>query len=261
MMGPLEGRVAIVTGAGGFVGEDGIEGIGSAIAFALASAGAAVLVFDRDAEAAGETCRRIAHTGGDAAPYVGDVADADQCERSVAAAIDRFGRLDILVNNAAVTSSVPAHAMTEDEWSYVIDINLKGAMFMCRAALVRMMDGGGGTIVNISSAAGTRSFGNPAYAASKAGLIGLTVEIAGSYGAHAIRANTVVPGPVLTPMVQRLAGAGDRATRLHLTPLGTEGHAADVAAAVIFLCGDEARWITGVTLPVDGGMLVVPPKL
>jgi NAD(P)-dependent dehydrogenase (short-subunit alcohol dehydrogenase family) len=258
---PLAQQVAIVSGGGGPIDADGVEGIGSAIAVALAAAGTAVLVIDRDETAGQTTVDRITDAGGHAALLVADIADPDTGERAVQAAIDRFGDVDILVNNAAVTSRLAAHAMTAEEWTRVIGVNLTGTMFLAAAALRHFMARGGGSVVNIASAAGMRSFGNPAYAASKAGMIGLTVDLAGSYGPHNIRVNAVVPGTVETPMVRSLVDPAQREARLSLTALRREGYARDVAAAVVYLCGPDARWITGVTLPVDGGMLTLPPRI
>lgn len=258
---PLSGQVAIVSGAGGIETEDGIEGIGSGTALALARAGAAVLVIDRDPKAGQRTVDRIAAEGGSAALLIADIADPATGQVAVDTAITRFGDAGILINNAAVVSSVGAHAMTPEEWARVIGVNLTGAMFLASAALRHFMTRGGGSIVNIASAAGMRSFGNPAYAASKAGLIGLTVELAGSYGQYGVRANAVVPGTVETPMVRSLVDPATRAARLSLTALGNEGYACDVAAAVVFLCSTDARWITGATLPVDGGLLILPPRI
>lgn len=258
---PLSGQVAIVSGAGGIETEDGIEGIGCATALSLARAGAAVLVIDRDAKAGQRTVDRIAAGGGGAALLIADIADPATGQIAVDTAVERFGDVSILVNNAAVVSSVSAHAMTQEEWAHVTGINLTGAMFLASAALRHFMARGGGSIVNIASAAGMRSFGNPAYAASKAGLIGLTVELAGSYGRYGVRANAVLPGTVETPMVRSLVDPATRSARLSLTALRNEGYAHDVAAAVVYLCSEDARWITGVTLPVDGGMLVLPPRI
>jgi NAD(P)-dependent dehydrogenase (short-subunit alcohol dehydrogenase family) len=254
-------KVAIVTGGGGEPDLKGPEGTGRAIARSLARAGYHLLIVDRDERAGSGTRDVIEGEGGTAACCVADVSVPEQCERAVAAAIAAFGRLDVLVNNAALVSNMQGHVMTDAEWTRVLDVNLKGAMFMSRWALEPFMVQGSGVIINIASAAGMRSFRNPAYAASKAGLIGLTTDLAGSYGPHGVRVNAVVPGTVLTPMAERFSGSIDRAARLKLTPLQTEGRAADVAAAVLFLCSDEARWITGVTLPVDAGMLTLPPRL
>lgn len=256
----LSSQVAIISGSGTtFDGE--VEGIGSAIATTLASAGAAVLVLDRDPLAGQRTVDRINATGGIADLLVADVADPATGNGAVSTAIERFGDLSILVNNAAVTSAVAGHEMTPDEWNRVIGVNLTGAMMLCAPALRHFMKRDGGTIVNVGSSAGMRSFGNPAYAASKAGMTGLTIDLAGSYGSRGVRVNAVIPGTVETPMVRSLVDSSLRDKRCKLTALSTQGHARDVAAAVLYLCSEQARWITGAVLPVDGGLLVMPPSL
>lgn len=258
----LAHRVALVTGAGSDpASRHSLPGTGEAIARLLASAGAHVIVADRDRGAGELTVERIVAEGGSATFVACDVSSVEQCRAAVDAAAAWRGRLDILVNNAGVTSTAGAEALSEAEWDRVLGVNLKGAMFMSSAAIPVMAGRGGGSIVNIVSAAGRRSFSNPAYAASKSGLVGLTVDLAGTHGGQGIRVNAVMPGSVYTPMVERLdpTEAG-RDFRARSNPLGTEGTAWDVAWAVLFLAGDEARWITAVTLPVDGGMLVMPPR-
>lgn len=257
----MQGRAAIISGSGIAANGGDLLPIGFAIAERFARADIAVLVVDWDPDAGRNAVALIREAGGCAEFCEADIASIADCDRAAAAAIAAFGRLDILVNNAALTSRMPAHAMTGEEWNRVIDVNLKGAMFLCRAALPHLLAQGGGSILNIASAAGLRSFGNPAYAASKAGLIGLTVDLAGSYGAGGIRVNAIVPGTVETPMARRFGGVADPAARRALTALGTDGYAADVAEAALFLCSDTARWITGITLPVDGGMLALPPRI
>ena len=257
----LEGRVAIVTGAGTGPGGGDAVGTGVATARLLAQAGARVVVVDRDREAGRRTCELIAADGEKSLLEVADVSDAESCRKVVAAATTAYGSVDVLVNNAAVTSFMPASDMTEEEWSRVIGINLKGAMFMSKWALKAMMaQSRGGAIVNIASGAGLRSFASPAYAASKTGILGLTADLAGTYGRHGVRVNAVVPGMLNTPMAQRIdASERGRKLRSAASPLGTEGTGWDIAWAVLFLAGDEARWITGAVLPVDAGMLVAAP--
>lgn len=257
----LAGRLALVTGAGcDPVDAASPPGIGEAIARLLARAGAHVAVADRDEAAGRLTVERIAAEGGRASFVKCDVASIAQCGRAVAAVLEASGRLDILVNNAGVTSTAPATGLDEAEWDRVVGVNLKGAMFMSSAALPAMMNQQAGAIVNIVSPAGRRSFSNPAYAASKSGLAGLTVDLAGTYGRHGVRVNAVLPGAVYTPMVQRLdPGPEGRARRARNNPLGIEGTGWDVAWAVLYLAGDEARWVTGTTIAVDGGLLVAPP--
>ena len=265
----LTGKAAIVTGAGSRH-DDGTEiGIGSAIARLLARAGASVLLVDRDSEAGAHTVALIEQEGGTARLFLGDVADPRSCEKAVAACVAEFGKLDILVNNAAVLSAIPAIDMTDEEWTRVLDVNLKSVMFMSKYALERMTGlkpggGEGGSIVNISSASGMRSFSNSAYAASKSGILGLTGDMAGTYGRQGVRVNAVIPGTVDTPMARRMSKASpsmapspiNSQMRLKSNPLETVGTGWDVAWAVLYLAGDEARWVTGAAIPVDAGMLV-----
>ncbi|MFA5580418.1 MAG: SDR family NAD(P)-dependent oxidoreductase [Paracoccaceae bacterium] len=257
----LDGRVALVSGAGSIARDDAIPSIGSAVAKLLADAGAMVFVLDRDPVAAAHTADWIIQDGGQARPLVCDIAQEGAVETAVAELMASAGRLDILVNNAAVTSTVSAVDMSHAEWSRVVDVNLRGAMFLSAAALRVMSPQHSGAIINILSPAGMRSFANPAYAAAKAGLGGLTVDLAGAWGGHGIRVNAVTPGTVWTPMVQRLdPSPGARKLRGAVTALGTEGTGWDVAFAVLFLASDEARWVTGNNIVVDGGFLTLPPS-
>jgi NAD(P)-dependent dehydrogenase (short-subunit alcohol dehydrogenase family) len=253
----LAGKVAIVTGAGSTGTSEDIIGIGVATARLLAQAGAAVAVVDRDPQAGQRTVDLIASDGGIAALIVADVSESGSCRESVAETKSRFGSPDILVNNAAVTSSVQGDAMTEEEWTRVVDINLKGAMFMSRWALTEMMPQRRGSIINMASGNGLRSFGSPAYAASKSGILGMTVDLAGTHGRHGIRVNAIIPGMVYTPMAERIDNTErGRELRRLAVPLAAEGSGWDVAWAVLFFAGDESKWITGTALPVDGGMLI-----
>ncbi|MGE3621311.1 MAG: SDR family NAD(P)-dependent oxidoreductase [Acidimicrobiia bacterium] len=255
----LDGKVAIVTGAG--AGPAG-GGSGAAIAEELAARGAQVVVVDVDAESAARTTGRIAAAGrGGARPVVVDLGEQDACERVVAEAVEAFGRIDAVVNNLAVTSPGTVVDTSEAQWARTIELNLATPVRMCRHAIPWMVRGGGGSVVNIGSSLGLRGLGASfAYAVSKAGLLGLTREVAVAHGPDGIRCNLVVPGHMHTPMAARVAGGERiREVRRRLSPLGIEGTGADVAQAVAFLVGDESRWITGVVLPVDGGMLATIP--
>jgi NAD(P)-dependent dehydrogenase (short-subunit alcohol dehydrogenase family) len=215
-----------------------------------------VCLADRDPERAADTLARIQALGGEAFVCAGDVTSAADGERMVAQTVQRYGRVDTLVNNVGIASA-PGRFDTFDEaaWSRVLDVNLRSAVLMCRAAVPRMVaQGSGGAIVNISSIAGLRAFGNFDYGPSKAALNQFTTEVALAYGRHGIRANTVAPGHILTPLSQGLLPAEARAMRRKVGPLGVEGDAWDVAAATLFLASDEARFVTGVLLPVDGGV-------
>jgi NAD(P)-dependent dehydrogenase (short-subunit alcohol dehydrogenase family) len=255
----LGGKVAIVTGAGSDPAAAG-AGIGQAIATVLARHGAAVLLADRDAERGEATRRCIAGEPGEAVVFVGDVTIPLDCQAMANAACERWGGIDILVNNAAISRHVAIDRTPVELWREVVDVNLLGSFLACQAVLPVLEAGGGGSIVNIGSVAGIRDSGvtHPAYCASKAGQLGLTVDLAGEYGRHNIRVNSVLPGMVATPMQSSFGPlAGEVQTRLNL--LGRMGTAWDVAHAVVFLCSDEAGYITGVTLPVDGGATVAMP--
>ena len=173
----------------------------------------------------------------------------------VETAVRDFGGLDILINNAAVAHHAPILETTEAQYDKTLAVNLKGTFLACQQAIPAMIERGGGSIVNIGSIVGIRDAGTgeTAYAASKAGQLGLTVELAGAYGRDNIRVNAVLPGLISTPMLHAASSRIDE-VRAKLNLLGRMGEAADVANAVCFLCSDEAGYITGVTLPVDGGI-------
>jgi NAD(P)-dependent dehydrogenase (short-subunit alcohol dehydrogenase family) len=259
MFGSLDGKAAIVTGAGSSPDAQG-AGIGEAIAIALARRGASVLLVDRDAERAAATLRKLDALPGRGTTFVGDISAAADCDAMVTAAVDQLGGLDILVNNAAIARHAPLTETTDELYDETMAVNLKGTFLACRAAVPVMIRRGGGSIVNIGSVAGIRDAGTgqTAYAASKAGQIGMTVELAGSYGRDNVRVNAVLPGLVATPMQQASGSIGDD-IRARLNLLGRLGDAWDVANTVAFLCSDQASYITGVVIPVDGGATVGMP--
>jgi len=246
----LAGRVAIVTGAGS---EGPLPGTGTATAQIFAAQGAKVVVFDQSSERATTTLSAIVANGGEALVVAGDVTSADDCGRAVDSARSRWGRLDIVVNNAAVVTRGRQDEFNEPDWDRVLAVNLKGAMIMADAAIGALAASGGGAIINISSIAALRGLGSPAYAASKAGLVGLTHDLAYSLGRRQIRVNCIAPGHLHTPM----GSSTDeyRELRRRAGVLGTEGLAWEVAWACVFLASEEARWITSVVLPVDAGTI------
>ena len=253
----LTGKVAIVTG-GGAVG-DGI-GNGRAACILLARAGAHVLVVDRDIALAERTVAMIVKEGGSAAAASYDVTRSSECEAMVKDAVTRWGRLDCLDNNVGIGSAGTPETLELAEWNAVFQANLTSLLMSCKACLPRMRESGGGAIINVSSTAGaiglSGTSGAVAYATTKSGMHGFTLSIAADYAQHGIRANCLVVGTVHTPMVARLGEAGRERRRLSV-PLQTEGTGWDVANAAVFLASDEARWITGVMLPSDGGFLAV----
>jgi NAD(P)-dependent dehydrogenase (short-subunit alcohol dehydrogenase family) len=255
--GRLDGKVAIVTGAG----TDGPGvGIGRAISIVLGREGASVILMDKVAERAEETLRIMEEDSGKAAVFTGDVTRPSDCEAMVGAAIEAFGGLDILVNNAAITRHASILETSPDLYDSVISVNLTGAFLACKFAIPALIARGGGSIINIGSVAGIRNSGSthPAYCASKAALLGLMIDLAGEYGRNNVRVNAVLPGMVATPM-QESVGSVSLEVQARLNMLGRMGSAWDIAHAVLFLCSDEAAYITGVTLPVDGGATTAMP--
>ena len=246
MTGLLEGEVAVVTGAG--------KGIGEAIATALAHAGARVAVSSRKAEDA----ERVA--SGLGAGHVGvgmDVSSSEGVDRAVAAIVAALGEPTVLVNNAGVNRIGPAETYTDEDWELVVDTNLTGVFRACRAFGARMLVAGRGTIVNVASIIGpvVGMPGRAAYAASKGGVVGLTRTLGVEWAGRGVRVNAVLPGPVLTPMVQDAIGRGivDPSDVVGRTPAGRFGLADDIARAVVLLCSAEAGFVAGQTLVVDGG--------
>lgn len=260
-IGPrLAGKRAIVTGAG-IRGE--VDGTGQATALLFARHGASVAVVDRDAANAERTRARIEAEGGAAIVVEADVGEEADCARAVRATVEAFGGLDVLVNNVGVHGPGRVTDFDASDWDRVMAVNLKGAMLMAKHAVARMIDAGGGAVVNIASVDGIRAGGwhNLPYAISKGGIVTATAHMAVHHGRENVRVNCIAPGMIYTEMVAgRLAEReGLRDLRRRAAPLGTEGTAWDIAAAALFLASDEARWISGVTLPVDAGLLAATP--
>lgn len=261
MAGRLDGKRAIVTGAGQTPGET--IGNGRAMALLFAREGAQVLCVDRVPERAEETARMIRDEGGTAFALRADVSKAADCEGVVAAAREEMGGLDVLVNNVGIGGGdAPAHRLEEAAFDRILAVNLKGAWLMIRAALGPMRDQGAGAIVNISSLAAIAGGAQLAYEVSKAGVNRLTTSVAQANARHGVRCNAIMMGFMDTPMaiagVAAARGESQQAVRERRdaqVPLGgKQGTAWDTAYAALFLASDEARFITGVILPVDGGM-------
>ena len=262
--GRVEGKVVIVTGAGSTPGP-GI-GTGKGTAVVLAREGASVLLVDLHPERADETRRMIEDDGGTAEVFAADATRAADCEAMVHAAVDAFGTVDILVNNIGLASLGTVVDTSEDAWDRAFDINLRTAFLSAKYAVPVMAAQGSGSIVNISSISALRGDGTVAYSAAKGGLTAMTVDMAYSHGRQGIRVNAIAPGHITTPMVASVSAAGPRAEfmdtlRSEAGLLGTPGTGWDVGYAAAFLASDEARWITGVVLPVDSGVLSVTPLM
>jgi NAD(P)-dependent dehydrogenase (short-subunit alcohol dehydrogenase family) len=235
--GRVEGKVAIVTGAGSSADVEGV-GIGQAIATVLVREGATVLLVDKDPARAQNTIDSYGDLPGKGVVFEADVTNKADCEAMVAAAVEQFGGLDILVNNAAISRHYPITATPDEEYDAIL------------------IERGGGSIIMIGSVAGVRDSGvtHPAYCASKAGQLGLMLDLAGEYGRQNVRVNAVLPGMVRSPMQASVSGGGlteDHARRLNM--LGRMGDAWDVAHGVLYLCTDEASYVTAHVLPTDGG--------
>ncbi|MGI9225123.1 MAG: SDR family NAD(P)-dependent oxidoreductase [Woeseiaceae bacterium] len=247
----LEGKVALITG--------GTSGIGSATAIRFAGEGAAIAITGRNFERGEQVVQEIVANGGDAMFIRSDVRSADDCRRAVDQTLDRFGRIDVLFNNAGVFHPKSIPDCTEEEWDETIDSSLKGTFLMSKYVLPSMIERGSGSIIHTSSGWGILGGDKAAaYCAAKGGLIVMAKAMAIDHGPDGIRVNCVCPGDVLTPMLpddaakrgmswdDYAAGAADR-------PLGRIGTAEDIANAVLYLASDESEFVTGESLVVDGG--------
>ena len=249
----LRDKVAIVTGAGS--SGSGL-GNGKAIATLFARHGAKVLLADRYQQRADETLSMIESEGGTAATITMDVTEEADCGRMVDKALDLYGGLDILVNNVGISKRGSVLDVTQEEWDKVMAVNVKSMVLTSQKAIPTMIASGGGSIINIASSAGLRAHQSTPYSASKAAVIGLTFSMAADHGKNNIRVNAIAPGLVYTPMVAPRMDNEIREYRREVAPLGTEGTGWDVGWAAVYLASDEARWVTGIVLPVDAGLTV-----
>lgn len=245
----LEGKVAIITGSS--------EGMGKATALLFAKNGAKVAITGRTEETGEEVAKEIRDSGGEAQYFKLDVSKEENCKNVVDEVVKKWGKLDILVNNAGVTGvDKPTHELTNEEFDFVLNIDLKGVFFMTKYAIPKMKENKSGSIVNFSSIyglVGSREL--TAYHAAKGAVTLLTKKDAITYGPDNIRVNSVHPGTILTPLVQKLADEDPEyeEKQLKLHPLGRHGKPEEVANAVLFLASDEASFITGAQLTIDGG--------
>ena len=248
----LENKVALITGAA--------SGMGQAAAVEFARAGARVAMSDVNEEGLATTAQLVSDAGGVCISITGSVADSGDVKTMVGRTVDAFGALDVLYSNAAIylpnRGDAPVVDLDEDVWQRVIDVNLKGVYLCAKYAIPAMIRGGGGSIINVSSLAGTRgSRQSHAYAMAKGGVISLTQSLAVTYGPQGIRANAIAPGAIDTPMVRgagTLDEAAVRAMMAHL-PLARVGLAEEVARVALFLASDDSAYVTGTVQIVDGG--------
>ncbi|MEV0838212.1 3-oxoacyl-ACP reductase FabG [Actinocatenispora sera] len=251
-MDRFTGRVAVVTGAA--------QGIGAATARRLAAEGATVAVLDLDLDRTADTVATIRATGGSADGYAVDVADAGSVTAAIDAVAGAYGRIDVLVNDAGVTRDNLVHKLAEDDWDTVLDVNLKGAYLVSRAAQQHMVPAGYGRIVSLSSTSALGNRGQANYAAAKAGIQGLTATLAIELGRYGITANAVAPGYVATAMTAATARrvgldpAEHQRLAAEQIPVRRVGRPDDIAAAIAFLASEEAGYVSGQTLYVNGGL-------
>lgn len=254
----LQDKVAIVTGAGSRAA--GI-GNGRATAILMAREGARVLLVDRDQDAAAATQQLIRDDGLDAHVHAADVTSSEDCAAMIDAAVQRWGRVDILHNNVGIGGRGTVEEVSEDEWERVMRVNVTSMMLTAKHAVPVMRANGGGAITNVSSIAALRPRGLTPYSVSKGAVATLTQAMAVDHGPDRIRVNCIMPGPVYTPMVYAAGMSDDlRDRRRRASVLQIEGEAWDIAWAAVYLASDEARYVTGVILPVDGGVTLRGPS-
>ncbi|HEX2033052.1 MAG TPA: glucose 1-dehydrogenase [Chloroflexota bacterium] len=250
--GRLSGKNALITGAG--------SGIGEAIAVRFAAEGARVAVADLDVAGGERTVGQITAAGGEAFFVPVDVSQAAAVQRMVELTVERFGRLDILCNNAGIGVAAVCHETSEADWDRTMAVDLKGVFLGCKFAIPQMLAQGGGVICNTSSVAGQVGVLNrAAYCAAKAGVLGLTKSIAIDYAERGIRCNALLPGTVDSPWIGKiLSQQADPAAQRRLMegrqPVGRMGRPEEIAAAALFLCEDDATFVTGTGLVIDGGL-------
>ncbi len=247
----LEGKVALITGAGG--------GIGRETSLLFAREGATVVAVDLNEEAAGETVALVTGAGGEALAVAADVSVSADCEAMVASAEDTYGRLDVLFNNAGVMLSSDDDALTTDEatWDTTMDVNAKGVFLGCKHGIPALRRAGGGSIVNTASFVAKlgAATSQVAYTASKGAVLALTRELAVIHAREGIRVNSLCPGPLRTELLMKFLDTEEkRQRRLVHIPMGRFGEAAEIAKAALFLVSDDASFMTGAELLVDGGI-------
>ena len=249
----LEGKVAVISGAA--------SGIGRGISMRLSELGAAIVLFDIDQQKGAEAASEIIRQGGEAFFIVGDVRSSHDCNRAIAETIQKYGKIDILCNNAGVAIRKTVESLSEEEWDLALNVTLKSVFLLSREVVPHMMRFGGGSIINTASGWGLK--GGPqaaAYCAAKGGVVNLTRAMAIDHGKHNIRVNCVCPGDVDTPMLRSECAQLGQKSDLFMKeaaarPIARVGTPEDVANAVLFLVSGMAEWVTGTCLVVDGGGL------
>ncbi len=254
MKGRLEGKVVIVVGAG--TRGEGV-GNGKAAAITFAREGAKVLCVDRDELAANATRDEIKGEGGEAETFVADVLKADECQETVEMCLKHFGKIDVLHNNVGIADGKEIVDATEEEWDRAFDVNLKGMFLMCKHTIPKMIDGGGGSIINVSSIASVRPMSGVTYVTSKGGVNALTIYIARRYSRYNIRANALMLGYMETPLVAPVwKDERIREINLKQVPMRRFGSPWEGANVAAFFASDDSSYVTGVVIPVDGGLIL-----
>jgi NAD(P)-dependent dehydrogenase (short-subunit alcohol dehydrogenase family) len=249
--GRLDGKVALITGAG--------SGMGRAAAELFAGEGAKVVISDVDERAGNEAVSAVRGAGGDATFVRANVAEWSDCQAMVATAVDTYGALHVLYNNAGIFPADDGGALDtpQETWRRVMAVNLEGVWLGCKAGIPAMLESGGGAIVNVASFVALMGAATAqiAYTASKGGVLAMTRELAVEYARRGIRANALCPGPIQTPLLEELLSDPDRrARRMVHIPMGRLGRAEELAKAALFLASDDASFMTGAALVVDGGI-------
>jgi meso-butanediol dehydrogenase / (S,S)-butanediol dehydrogenase / diacetyl reductase len=251
MLMRMEGKVALITGAG--------SGIGKSTAEIYAREGASVVIAELYPDRAEQVADAINKDGGTAMALPVDVTDSSAVNDMVAQTIDRFGKIDVLMNNAGLSFQQDVRYITDENWQASLDLILTAPFYGSRAVLPHMIEQGSGSIINISSVRGMTATGEEGYSAAKAGLINLTRNMAARYGKFGVRCNAICPGAVKTGLVGSVPPKpGEENGGAKMTPLGRVGQPEDVAYACLYLGSDEAAWVTGAILPVDGGLVAGP---